>query len=468
MLALAMACSDSGQPDQGDGTGSLRVTVVTTGTSLDTGYELLIDEVSVGAIAANEARVLSDLPVGDVAVRLTGVAENCLLAGAQPVSAEILEGEETTISLQVSCYTPGAMRLTVTTTGPTPDDDGYLYGIDAPPSIPIAINDTTVIGLLSPGEHLVRLGGLADNCTSAEGYEKGATVPDGDTVTVTFAVECLIDLSNRIVFRSDRAAPGGAAGPMWWTVKPDGSDSHFLEEYALIDGDIAFGVVGTAFTISGDLWYTDLLFGFTERLTTQGGVDSPDWAAGQPLLAYSKRAGASEIYDLVYIDVYAMEETTIGSTAPGRTTRRFSPQWSSNDQRLVFGTDSSLNSINVDGSDEQIVVQMGGPVREVDWSHTSDRIAFTAPPVADPAQPGLFGTGAWTVRANGQGLTQVMSPTANVSYATPRWNPVGDRLTFSRTVGGVGASSIWVSQPDGSGAVEVAADGDVNVNPVWP
>ena len=62
-------------------TGTLSVTTVTTGESIDAdGYTLLIDGSQSGSIGANETHSLPGLPVGPYLVALEGVATNCSIS----------------------------------------------------------------------------------------------------------------------------------------------------------------------------------------------------------------------------------------------------------------------------------------------------------------------------------------------------------------------------------------------------
>ncbi len=65
--------------------------------------------------------------------------------------------------------------------------------------------------------------------------------------------------------------------------------------------------------------------------------------------------GVTDVYDLVISPAAGGTAVTVGSTDSARTTRRRSPAWTSNGGRIIFATDSSINSIMVNGTDERVL-----------------------------------------------------------------------------------------------------------------
>jgi ABC-type histidine transport system ATPase subunit len=87
--------------------------------------------------------------------------------------------------------TEGAIRVQTETSGGEPDPDGYSVVVDDEPAQRIGIRDELVIEDLRLGSHQVTLGGLAENCVTAEGTNpQSISVIGGDTVTVVFEVSC--------------------------------------------------------------------------------------------------------------------------------------------------------------------------------------------------------------------------------------------------------------------------------------
>lgn len=97
-VAFAVACSPT--------TGSLTVTVTTTGEELDPdGYSVLVDGTG-RSIGTNDSLVLQGLDGGTYSVRLRGEAFNCIIAGENPRAVVVTTGETATTSFQVSCSAP--------------------------------------------------------------------------------------------------------------------------------------------------------------------------------------------------------------------------------------------------------------------------------------------------------------------------------------------------------------------------
>jgi hypothetical protein len=95
------ACSTSTTP--GGNTGSVDVTVATTGEDIDSdGYTVTLgtDE---RPIAVDGSVTFTGLEAGIYAVTLGDVAENCDVAGSNPVSAPVVLGPPVEIGFAVEC-----------------------------------------------------------------------------------------------------------------------------------------------------------------------------------------------------------------------------------------------------------------------------------------------------------------------------------------------------------------------------
>src|SRR5207249_1366293 len=154
--------------------GSLDVTVSTTGGTPDPdGYTVTVSGTGGASqhIATNGGRVTFDnLAAGDHTVTLSDLASNCSVSGGASKTVTVPAGSSTSTSFAVDCPTPppppGSLDVTVSTTGGTPDPDGYPALLGAMPSSSqhIATNGGRVtFDNLAAGDHTVTLSDLASN-----------------------------------------------------------------------------------------------------------------------------------------------------------------------------------------------------------------------------------------------------------------------------------------------------------------
>ncbi len=150
------------------------------------------------------------------------------------------------------------------------------------------------------------------------------------------------------------------------------------------------------------------------------------------------------------------------------------PAWSPDCTKIVFSRQGSLYVANTDGSDAQRIVSTNGAqAKEPKWSPDGTRIAY--------AQQEWTGSHweshIWAVNADGTDKTQLTS--GDVFDALPSWSPDGERLVFEheasegrdddgRRVGADRYVAVIASSASTTGEVEALTEGDaLEWAPVW-
>ncbi len=97
--------------------------------------------------------------------QLSGIDGNCVVGGANPRTLSVIAGQTVKDTFAITCTaTQGSLAVTTTTTGSTPDPDGYTLTLDGGPAQTIGVSATYTFVAVSTGDHSVELGGLASPC----------------------------------------------------------------------------------------------------------------------------------------------------------------------------------------------------------------------------------------------------------------------------------------------------------------
>jgi hypothetical protein len=173
-------------------TGSIRITTSTTGPDPDAnGYAFAVDGGSRQPIGVNATTTIANVSASAHTVRLSGVAANCSVQGNNPRSVTVANGATADLNFAVACtVSTGALQITTTTTGPSPDPDGYTVSVDGGTAQPIGINATLAVSSLGPGTHTVALAGLTANCQAERDNPRTVNVTADATTSVGFAITC--------------------------------------------------------------------------------------------------------------------------------------------------------------------------------------------------------------------------------------------------------------------------------------
>ncbi|MEA2712996.1 MAG: hypothetical protein QOK27_957 [Gemmatimonadales bacterium] len=164
--------------------GTLRITTVTTGADQDPdGYTFAIDGGSSQPIGVNSVASLTSVAAGGHRVRLSGVASNCALDGANPRAVTVASGAMAELGFAVSCTAriPSALKSAVDA---------------SPPSIIVASQTSTItVSVRDGNENLLSgvsvtlsstgNGNTISPATATSGVNGQATFTFGSTVAET-------------------------------------------------------------------------------------------------------------------------------------------------------------------------------------------------------------------------------------------------------------------------------------------
>ena len=111
---------------------------------------------------------MPELTPGSHEVGLGGVSANCQVQGENPRTVSVVAGETVSETFAVVCAAAppatGGMSVTTTTTGVSPDPDGYVVTVNGSEAGTIAAEGTLAVAGLGAGDHVVGLAGIAANC----------------------------------------------------------------------------------------------------------------------------------------------------------------------------------------------------------------------------------------------------------------------------------------------------------------
>jgi Tol biopolymer transport system component len=245
-LALALAAVACGDEATSPTTGTLRVTVTTTGGDPDLdGYIVSVDN-SERSVSPNDTVVFAGLGTGSHALRLRDMARNCAVTGHNAPGTDtsqveigqpsVTAGDTTKLGIVISCVATG-MQITTVTTGADRDADGYTVTLDGALQAVVGVNGSIAITRLSADSHRVALGEVAANCTIAAPHPRWVTVAMGQVVPVPFAVSCTATTGAVSVAA---ATTGVDFDPTGYGVKIDGGPVRALAT----NGSITFEGIG--------------------------------------------------------------------------------------------------------------------------------------------------------------------------------------------------------------------------------
>jgi CARDB len=190
--ALWLGCGGGADVAVGPELGTLEITTATSGPEPDAdGYTVSLDGATPEAIGTNATARHAGLAVGNHTVALSGLAQNCSIAGGATLDVSVTATTVAPAAFVIACGpTTGTIQVTIASTGAPPDPDGYQLLLDGAANQSVATSATIALPTIAPGAHTMGLAGVADNCRVEGDNPLSLTVVAGQTASAALNVTC--------------------------------------------------------------------------------------------------------------------------------------------------------------------------------------------------------------------------------------------------------------------------------------
>ena len=217
LLLAGIGVGCSGENLAGPDAGTLEVVSSTSGAEPDVdGYTIQVDAGAPQALGPNATLRFPEVTAGSHSVLLAGASTNCAVQGDNPRSISVTAGETVSLTFALACdATTGSLLITSTTTGSSPDTDGYAVIIDGSTRGTLATNGETVVDGLPQGPHTVGIGGVAGNCQVEGDNPRSLPITAGSSAETAFIVTCQAPPPNIGTIYITTATSGPGADIRW-------------------------------------------------------------------------------------------------------------------------------------------------------------------------------------------------------------------------------------------------------------
>ena len=337
----------------------------------------------------------------------------------------------------------GIVTITTSTTGPEPDADGYAVTIDGGSETAIPTSGTLQRDNVEPGDHTIRLMGVAANCTVAGENPRRISLPAGETVTVTFQLSCGATTGS---LRISTTTTGADLDPDGYAFAVDGATSQPIGINTT--ANVLVSAASHTVQLSGVMGNCSVGGTNPQTVTVSAGATAEVSfavtcaAAAAPLIAFTSFE-ANEPF------VFVVKPDGTGRTklAPGTQ-----PKWSPDGHKILFSRPGSfgpdLYVMNADGSGQALVIKDRDQIVAYHWSPDGRRISFLVEHCRGTDCKG-FQLDLWVMEANGDHPVMLI---ASVN-SDASWSPDGHKLAFTDD-----NSELHTIDADGSGGAVKVTD----------
>jgi Tol biopolymer transport system component/preprotein translocase subunit YajC len=209
------SCNSENPAAPEPGQGEIEVTTSTGGAERDQdGYTLQLDAAAAQNIGTAASLRMSQLAPGNHVLQLGGAAANCTVSGENPRQVTLRAGETARVAFDVACRaTIGDLQVSSITNGLSLDADGYAVSVDGREEGTLGQDDQVSLSSITPGDHLVGLGGVAGNCQVQGDNPRELTLRAGESVDAAFEVSCDAAPANTGTLRVVTTTTGGDPDP---------------------------------------------------------------------------------------------------------------------------------------------------------------------------------------------------------------------------------------------------------------
>ena len=216
----------------GPSVGTVNVITRTDGEDQDPDGYVVVVGGEARQVAPNGSLAFEDVPVGPTVAEILGVAHNCAATGQTYYELNVVGGATVDVGFIFECTRrqpeTGSLQVAVSTTGSSPDPDGYLVSVDGGSPTPLAVSGTVLLTGLALGERSVGLSGIAANCTVSGNNPRPVSVSGTELAATGFGVVCTQPTGATGTLRVSTATTGSDPDPTGYLVSVDGNPGQPL------------------------------------------------------------------------------------------------------------------------------------------------------------------------------------------------------------------------------------------------